>query len=125
MKLTNCFECGHAFEITEQTCPLCYATNVLLHPAKETNSTDETTSSKPHPPAQAARTITPKGNDNEKPLERRAITYSIDKAIESGALNCGQKYLPAIYSESKIEDGRVVVMCKGTTIGAIRLLAPN
>ena len=60
-----------------------------------------------------------------KLLERRAITYSIDKAIESGALNCGQKYLPAIYSESKIEDGRVVVMCKGTTIGAIRLHAPN
>lgn len=125
MKLTNCLECGHSFEIAEQNCPLCYATNILQHRAEETNTTSEISPSKSHPPSQATRTIAPKKNDNKNLLERRAITHSIDKAIETGTLNCGQKYLPAIYSESRIEGGRVVVVCKGTTIGAIRLLAPD
>ena len=125
MKSTNCFECGHTFEIIEQNCPICYATNIFQSPAQETNSTSEIPPSKSDLQAQQARTISPKPNDNKKLLEKRAITHSINKALESGELNCGQKYLSAIYSESRIEDGRVVVVCKGTTIGAIRLLAPN
>lgn len=125
MKTTNCFECGHNFEMTEQNCPLCYATNILQHSAEKANCTSETHPSESNPPAQAPKIIDPKQDENEKMLERRVITHSIDKALESGILNCGPKYLKAIYSESTVENGNVVVVCKGKTIGTIRLITPN
>lgn len=123
MTTVSCYECGHHFEREIQNCPLCRSTNIFLAVKEDFGGLGEIDYSKPDSSQEKSAAVDSTMRGEEKALESRSIIYSIDRAIEAGILKCGDKYLSAIYSESKVVDGKVVVICKGTTIGEIKLAA--